>query len=866
MLTLAKVTDAGVAASYYEATDNYYSERNCAPSAWHGQGADTLGLKDGVRSEVFADILSGRLPDGSELPHTGEEGRRAATDMTFSAPKSVSVMALVASDQRLVEAHERAVTKALDYYEQRLAAYRVTLDKVTTALPSSNIVAARFQHDLSRDADPQLHTHCVVANMTRRPDGEWRALDVSELYKQQKMLGALYRAELAREAQALGYGIDKTGHGFELQGVPQAVIEVFSTRSRTIADALVMYGKDRDSASAAMKEFVTLGSRATKGALDRGALAEQWRERAEGLGLDLAWRGEGETLPGLSAASQGDVTTAVAYAIEHLTEREAVVPRHQVVQVALEEAVGFADIRSIEAELARLETAGAIVTDGERLTTSAAQQREQEILTIAARGQGATERVLVQRRIALGTSGAGLNAGQQAAADLMLNTTDRVVAVHGSAGVGKTHTLARVVEQATVSGWLVRGVAPSAAATRELAAVGIEAETIAAFLTATAQPLDERTLLLVDEASMVSAKDMHAILSEVEERGAKAVLVGDTRQLEAIEAGAPFRQLIEAGVAHVNVGEIVRQRDLALRQAVTLAAGGKTQEAVRHLAPSIVEVAHYAPRLERIACDYAALNADQRQRTLVVASTRNTRAALNDLIRQKTGMAGKGISIAVLEAKDLTEAQARMTQSYRQGDIVVAEQKYEGLGLRRGDQARVVGFEPGRVVLERLADGGRVEWQPARNPHFSAYNEAQRDVAVGDLMRFTRNDYGKGIINSELGRVTAISLDASRMTLETAGGKEVSLPTDRPVFLDHGYCVTAHAAQGKTTDRVMVEVDAGGALTDARWLYVAVSRARNEAKIYTDDRQMLEQAVSSSRDKSTAMEVGGGGRKAEMAL
>ncbi len=866
MLTLAKVSDAGAAASYYEVADDYYSERNCAPSEWHGRGADTLWLKGGVRSEVFKDILDGRLPDGSELPHAGEAERRAATDMTFSAPKSVSVMALVAGDSRLVEAHERAVSRTLDYFEQNLAAYRVTQEKVTTALPSRNIVAARFRHDMSRDADPQLHTHCVVANLTQRPDGEWRALDVSELYRQQRMLGALYRAELAREVQELGYGVSRTTHGFELQGVSHEVIEAFSTRSRTIAEALAMYGKDRESASAAMKEFAALGSRAKKGSINREVQAEQWREKATLLGFDLTWRGDGARLPEFAIAIQTSTQAAVAYAIEHLTEREAVVPRHQIVQIALEQAVGVADMNAIEAELARLEVAGTLLVDGEWVTTADAQQREREILAIAARGQAITEPVLVQQTMALETPGASLNAGQQAAADLILNTTDRVVAVHGSAGVGKTHTLSHIVAEANDSGWQVRGVAPSAAATRELAAVGIDAATVAAFLTETAKPLDSHTILLVDEASMVSVKDMHAVLAKVEASNAKVVLVGDTKQLEAIDAGAPFRQLIESGVAHVNVGEIVRQRDQALRQAVTLAAAGKSAAAVRQLTPGIVEISHFAKRLERIADDYAALNDNQRRRTLVVAGTRNTRGMLNNLIRVKTGIAGTGVIIPVLEAKDLTEAQARMTQSYSKGDIVVAEQKYEALGLKRGALARVVDFLPGRIVLERLADGERVEWQPARNPHFSSYCESNREVAVGELIRFTRNDYGQGIINSELGRVTSINGDAARMTLETSGGKHVSLAIDRPVFLDHGYCITTHAAQGKTTDRVMIEADVGSALTDARWLYVAVSRAKHEARVYTDDRQMLERAVSLSKDKSVALDITGRAKRPEMSM
>ncbi len=198
MLTLAKVVSASSAAVYYEGSDDYYAEGGRAPSAWWGAGADALDLHGTVDSDDFRALLDGQLPDGLEM-HRGGEGRTAGLDLTFSAPKSVSMQALIGGSTELLDAHQQAVTHALQYVQAELAAYRSTQDGETVSVRSQNVVAARFDHDLSRELDPQVHTHCVLLNLTQRPDGQWRALDAHALYEQQKLLGVLYRVAADRK-------------------------------------------------------------------------------------------------------------------------------------------------------------------------------------------------------------------------------------------------------------------------------------------------------------------------------------------------------------------------------------------------------------------------------------------------------------------------------------------------------------------------------------------------------------------------------------------------------------------------------------------------------------------------------------------
>ena len=227
--------------SYYE-RDGYYAKDDPAhreASAWAGRGAEALDLTGPVDPDTFQTVLEGKVPGG---PHLGKRGRdgevqhRPGRDVTLSAPKSVSLMALVGGDERIVAAHDRAVTRTLAWIERNAIETRMQ-DKASGAMVQAGgqkLVAATFRHDTSRNLDPQLHTHAVVANMVQGEDGKWRTMVNDGLYRNKMAIGAVYRAELARGLKDLGYGIEKTHPDgrFEISGVSRDVVEGFSTRRR----------------------------------------------------------------------------------------------------------------------------------------------------------------------------------------------------------------------------------------------------------------------------------------------------------------------------------------------------------------------------------------------------------------------------------------------------------------------------------------------------------------------------------------------------------------------------------------------------------------------------------------------------------
>jgi len=850
MLSLGKVSTGAAAAAYYEGTDDYYTADR-SPSQWMGRGAEALGLHGPVDAAMFRDLLDGKMPDGTQI-HNAAEGRRGGTDFTLSAPKSVSLQALVGGDARLIDAHERAVARTLEY-AQGLATYRVTQDGVTRAEASGNLLVASFRHDLSRRTDPQLHTHAVLINATQRPDGAWRALEQAEFYRQQKLMGALYRSELALEVQRLGYEVARTHADgrFELGHITHAQVQAFSGRSKEIEAALARLGETRQSASARQLHIATLATREAKTEVDRVALREQWATASRELGIDYApqLRAAPNELGRASAAK-----AALDYAVAHATERQAVVTQARLLQAAIERGTGRTDLASIRAAVEGAVHDGRLLREHGRYTTEQAQRTEREMLSIEARGRGAVAPTMAPAVAGERLATAELNVGQRAAAQAVLTTDARVLAVQGAAGTGKTTMLAAARSELEARGFRVVGLAPSAAATRELKQAGIEGQTLASFAARKGSGLTARSVVVLDEAGMVSARAMHGLLQKVEASDARLVLVGDVQQLKAVEAGRPFAQLQAAGVARVELAEIQRQADAQLRAAVELAAKGKIERSLALLERNVIEIDRSGERHVAIARQFVGLGAQERERTLVMAGTHAARTAINDAVRTELGLDRREqVHLTVLERKDLTSAQARSTVSYQAGDVVQATKEYTTLGLGRGQMATVVEHLPGRVVLER-ADGERVQWHPAVQSNMLAYRAHERLFAAGDQLRFTVNDYALGVVNGDVGRVTAIDTGQRSLIVETKYGA-VRLDGRNPLTIEHGYASTVHGAQGRTADRVLIDADTRSTTANESAFYVAISRARESVTIYTDDRSMLPAAMGRADEKTAALDL-----------
>lgn len=365
------------AASYYEdGADDYYAKEGAA-KAWQGAGAGALGLAGEIDSLRFKELLAGQVAPEVRVSRgsTRNDAReRIGIDLTFSAPKSVSLQALVAGDARVIEAHDRAVSAAVAAAEDRALARR-KVDGKARVERSGNLIVGKFRHETSRERDPQLHTHAIVMNLTRRSDGAWRALKNDEILKSLRHLGTVYRAALAAELQEQGFELRRERDGtFELAHISRDQIAEFSQRARQIEARLGERGLSRDQASTTQKQQATLQTRARKGVVDRGEVFAEWQARARGLGIDFDrrdWAGpdrgqakasrqdrSGDALPTEEAARR-----AVRYAVNHLTERQAVIGEREMIDVAMQHGVGSVQLRDVEAEVKRQTEAGFLIRE-----------------------------------------------------------------------------------------------------------------------------------------------------------------------------------------------------------------------------------------------------------------------------------------------------------------------------------------------------------------------------------------------------------------------------------------------------------------------------------------------------------------------
>lgn len=498
-------------AEHYFSKDNYYTtEEGFGNSEWTGKGAAALGLSGGVHREQFMELLEGKV-DGQELgkwarnEKTGEMERehRPGIDLTFSAPKSVSLLAEVAGSEEVSKAHDVAVERAITYLERAAAQARATAGGVTSREDTGNLVVAKFRHDTSRELDPQTHTHAVVLNITQRADGQWRSISNEELLGHIKAAGAYYRAELAGQLSAMGYEIERTHADgrFEVRGFTKEQLEHFSQRSGQIEQALAERGKNRQTATTEEKQIAALDTRQAKKEVDRGPLHEEWLSRAKDVGIewDKIPRDKGVTFARESSAELYlRAKEAVDYATKHLSERQAAFSTKDLYRYAVEFGTGRTTIQAIDKAIRESKKSGDLIPIGdkqERLTTREAVTAELRMLDALERSKGAVSSVVStnwldakieaaqSRLIRDGVIDAQLNAGQLDAAKLILGTNDRFVGVQGYAGTGKTTMLNVVKAVAEEQGYVVRGLAQSASAAATLEAeTGIKSQTVESFL------------------------------------------------------------------------------------------------------------------------------------------------------------------------------------------------------------------------------------------------------------------------------------------------------------------------------------------------------------------------------------------------
>ena len=822
----------------------------------------------------------------------------------------MSLAALVGGDERIVDAHDKAVKRTLGWVEKQVAETRLRDPKTGRMVRAGGqeMVAATFRHNTSRNLDPQLHTHAVLANMLKGGDGRWRTMANEKLYASQKLIGAIYRVELAREVKKLGYGIEKTHADgrFEIAGVSRKVVEAFSTRRAAIVAAMNDRGLGDPESNPRLAERAALMTRAHKRDVDHKGLRAHWEKQAEALGFDakaltalagskkerigpVAAAPDGAAVsrangaePSTGAAS-GAARDAMAWAVAHLSEREAVFSSTDLLAAALAWEPGAVTVADAEHTLGDLVRDGTLhaanhPVPGESLTTDKAVADERETVALMTGGEGRGRAPMRARRVHKLLRNGPLTEGQKAAVKLILSEKDRVVGVQGYAGTGKTRMLNRARALLEKKGYELKGLAPSASAAQTLAAeANIETETLQRFLLRNAGVAEgrltkkgakamrnafNRTVLVVDEgslASTVQARNLLRIAREI--RLPKVVLVGDGKQLDAVDAGKPFVQLQKAGMKTATMDRIMRQKDADLREAVEASLKGDIRKAFKKLGSNIEEV-----KPDNLAGAAAArwlrLSPEDRERSGLMAPSHKLRVSINDIVRERLirdgRVTGPEMTTERLVSRGYTNAEKALAGNYSAGDVVGFHRPYKRLGVEKGDELRVRGVDQEAGVVSLAGrDGTTVEWIPgrlaARSGGVEVYRAENLELRQGDRIRWTRNDLSLGLVNSQTADVTRVEKDTVTFRLEDGGTLELKEGDSQLRHIDRAWASTVHAFQGRTVDTVIAAMEAEHPhLTTQKSFYVEISRARHRAELVTDDRKALGEHLESATGERVA--------------
>ena len=739
------------------------------------------GLPVRFRQRISAKLSQGQHPETGEqlvrqrasYEYQDADGKtiktmehRAGWDATFSAPKSVSLTALVGGDDRVREAHRDSVRIALEQLEHYTQA-RIGGNHPPET--TGKFVAAKFEHDTARPVDgyvaPQLHTHAVIFNITEREDGQPRAIQPQSLFDSQQFATAVYQSELTYRLRELGYEITVGRSGApEVKGYSQEYLDASSPRSQQIREYLERTGRQGKEAA----EIAAHSTRDKKEIHSPGEVMAAHRKLAADFGnqADAVVRAARERVQQQEkpANSFDRVRESLTFSRDKNFEREAVVDERALIRDGLRRGMGdvtYAQVRgNLDARIAsgefqRVERAS---MPGRQFTTAKTIAAEREIVSRVREGRNQAEPLLSRSQaISVADQHPHLNRTQKAVVEDVLSSPDRIQGIQGFAGSGKTTTLSVIRSAAESQGYQVEGFAPTSRAARQLGEAGVPAGTLQGFLarSATPMPPDQRHLYFVDESSLASTNQMREFLSRLTPQD-RVLLIGDTRQHQGVEAGRPFEQLQEAGMRTAKLDEIVRQKDPALKSAVEMLATGQVSAALDALQKQgrVREIPNAEERHRAIARSYV----ESPEKTLIVSPDNASRRELNSAVRQELKANGtvapEDHSFRILvQRQDMTGAERSWASRYEINDVVRYARGSKSAGIEAGEYRTVVGINSDSNLLTvQKSTGELANYDPRRLTGVSVYREVVQEFSAGDRIQFTAPDKSLGVCQSRPSR------------------------------------------------------------------------------------------------------------------
>ncbi len=856
MLRIHQSSSVKAAQSYFcaELSRGRYYDEGKEAGLWFGKAAKMLGLEGEVKREDFHLLCKNRRPDTlGKLNPRDKEKRKVGYDLTYSAPKGVSLAFSILQDARILEVFRESVRETMGYVERDVHV-RVRKAGTVDVRKTGNMLWSEFVHYETRPnedslTEPSLHIHAYTQNTSfDSVESKFKAGDFYPIVRDAKYFEGIFHSRLAQGLKELGYQIENKPFSFDIVGIGEGNIKRFSSRTKEIEALAKKLGISGN--AKAMSKLGAISRKSKKAENQKVNKLAEWRSKFDWDEVDLE-QTEG-TQPVIEAQE------AVSLAIKNLLERNSVAPLRRIVGDALQNSLGDCSFEEIVAEIRR--NGELIVSNIEGVayaTTKTVLAEEKYILNFLKETKSSSFPVLGWYR----EKPEGLDADQCDAIKAIMTSRDRVICIQGRAGSGKTTMMSTSVKKMEDAGQRVFVFAPSSQAAHQvLKNEGFEdSETVQQLLVnPKLQEQMDGKILWIDEAGLLSTKEMSQLMIIAEEQNCRLVFSGDSRQHKSVGRGSAFKLCCDSGLVMVQeTRSVYRQRSEVYKKAVTALSIGDSHEAFEILdgLGAIREIENFDERLEAVAKEYVE-SLSAYNSVLVVSPThaegRLVTGAVRELMREKGMLGEQEVDVPVYRSKNLTDAQRQLAIYYEVGDTIRFHQNAKG-SFSKSDLVRVVRKNELGVFVQKFGETEELFIHPDSSRHFDVLNESQISISVGDKVRITRNTVssnGKRIYNGNLHKVTDLNRDGKIML---DGKYEIPIESG---LLDYGIVSTSYASQGKTADKVIVSQS--GLSFDASSLsqfYVSVSRGRDSVVIMTDSRAGLLDAVSDSSERILAMDL-----------
>jgi conjugative relaxase-like TrwC/TraI family protein len=826
---------------------DYLTQGGVSQMVWCGRGASKLGLNGEVREEDFARLCAGKHPEtGKNLTVREKANRRVCYFAQISAPKDVSIALLIGEDKRIEQWWKDSVQETLREIEAvtetRVRGGGKDEDRVT-----GNMVAAVVTHDASRGLDPQIHTHLCVMNVTYdEVEKRWKGVQPSNFYRYQSFFREVSYNKLAQRMKEGGYELEPSRlMGFDIKGFPESVRKKFSKRRDEILEAAAKVGaKSQDSLQA-----IASNTRAAKQKISVAELRSAWVKEC-GDSMEIIERVIRETKLRSPVDSVPMQHEALDYAQEHLFERHSVANERILLREALVAGRGSVDLSQLREELERRVAQGTLIRHENEITSRTALEMESEFIHWARSDWDKYARMGDERAITR-----RLKSDHREVVRKILRCRNRMIVLQGDAGTGKTTSLKEVLKGIEASGGAIFACAPSSKAAAELRdELTPEAETIQHLLVNRhlQQKITNR-IIIVDEAGLLSVRQMRDLCRLAKANNNRLILVGDIKQHTSVEAGDALRAIQKyCEVETVRLTEIIRQKDPAYRKVVELLAAKEPYKAFSHLQKmgEVHQTKSAHALFDRAAEDYLQTITSGKS-CLAIAPVWSEIEAFTDVVRNKLKdkrlLSGEERQVMVTSSFGWTEAQRKRVENYKPGDVLQFHR--ETTAFEKDEAVKMVEVRGHRLVVERN-NGDRYAFDPKRIHSFDVGEARKIAIASGEKLLIQGNLKAYRLKNGDIVEAVGLNADGS---MRLKDGR--SLPSGFRQYT-HGYATTSHAAQGKTVDcGLLIMGEAGIRAADFRQAYVSNSRFRKRQTIYTTNLKAAKDAMANDVDRKLAHEL-----------